>query len=247
MAPPFNSEFKTYLSLLDLDYIPATPKWPQGNPEVKRFMQHIGRAIQTVQAEGRVWQQELSRFLLQYRLTPHCTTKVPPAELLFNRTIRGKLPMLPRKPIVDRRREACNNDQETQQYNKEYSDVKRRVKDSNIAVGDFVLVRQQKENTLTAHFDTNPYVAVERKETQVIAVNKDQCKVKRNVSHFKRIPKPENWDSDSDDDDLPNHISEQRDQEHSSPAIVRRSTRQRNPPDRFGCAIPSSIPPRQGC
>ena len=244
-GPPFSSdEFKKYLSLLDIDYIPATPQWPQGNAEVERFMQPLGRAIQTARAEGRVWQQELSRFLLQYRLTPHCTTKVPPSELLFNRTIRGKLPTLQRKSIVDRHREACNNDQKKQHYNKEYSDVKRRVKDSDIAVGDFVLVKQQKKNKLTTRFDTNPYIVVERKGTQVIAVNKDQRKVKRNISHFKRIPKPENWDTDSDDDDdLPSYNSEQRDQGHSSPAIVRRSTRQRNPPDRFGRAIPSNILP----
>ena len=109
-----------------------------------------------------------------------------------------------------------------------------------------MLVRQQKKNKLTTRFDTNPYVVVQRKGTQVIAVNKDQRKVKRNISHFKRIPKPEKWGSDNDDDDdddLPSHVSEQRDQEYSSPVIVRRSTRQRNPPDRFGCAIPSSMLP----
>ena len=72
-----------------------------------------------------------------------------------------------------------------------------------------MLVTQQKKNKLTTRFDTNPYVVVERKGTQVIAANKDQRKVKRNVSHFKRIPKPENWDSDYDgDDDLPSHISD---------------------------------------
>ena len=152
--------------------------------------------------------------------------------------------MLPRKSIVDRHREACNSDQKKQHYNKEYSDVKRRVKDSDIAVGDFVLVKQQKKNALTTRCDTNPYSVVERKGTQVIAVNKDQRKVKRNILHFKRIPKPENWDTDSDDDDdLPSYTCEQRDQGHSSPAIVRRSTRQRNPPDRFERAIPSNILP----
>ena len=89
-GPPFNSDdFTNYMSLLGIDYNPSTPRWPQGNAEVERFMQPLGRAIQTAQAEGRVWQQELSRFLLQYRSTPHCTTKVPPAELLFNRSIRG--------------------------------------------------------------------------------------------------------------------------------------------------------------
>ena len=78
-----------------------------------------------------------------------------------------------------------------------------------------MLVKQQKKNKLTTRFDTDPYVVVQRKGSQVIAVNKDQRKVKRNVSHFKRIPKPENWNSDSDSDDdsdLPSGRSEQREQ-----------------------------------
>ena len=234
------------MSLLGIDYNPSTPRWPQGNAEVERFMQPLGRAIQTAQAEGRVWQQELSRFLLQYRSTPHCTTKVPPAELLFNRSIRGKLPALPsKKPIVNRHREACINDQKKQHYNKEYSDVKRHVKDSDITVGDFVLVQQQKKNKLTTRFDTDPYVVVQRKGSQVIAVNRDQRKVKRNVSHFKRIPKPGNWNSDSDDDvDLPSRRAEQREQREQSPMIMRRSTRQRNPPERFGHEVPTDLLPR---
>ena len=31
------------MSLLGIDYIPATPEWPQGNAEVERFVQSIGR------------------------------------------------------------------------------------------------------------------------------------------------------------------------------------------------------------
>jgi len=137
---------------------------------------------------------------LQYRLAPHCTTKVPPAEFLFNCTIRGKLPVLPRKPIVNRRRETCNSDQQNQQYEKEYCDVQRHIKGSDVAVRDFLLVKQQKENKLTTQFDTNRYVVIERQGTQVITVNRDQCNIKHNLSHVKRMPKPETWTSDSDDD-----------------------------------------------
>eukprot|EP00794_Sanderia_malayensis_P020629 gene20629-biopygen17021 len=199
------------MSLLGIDYKPANPRWPQGNAEVERFMQPLERAIQTAQAEGRVWQQKLSRFLLQYKSPPHCTTKVSPAELLFNRSIRGKLPTLPSKPIVNRHKEACINDQKNQKYNKECSDVRRRVKDSDITAGDFVLVKQQKRNKLITRFDTDPYVVVQRNRSQVIAMNKDQRNVKRNISHFKRIPNPENWDFDSDDnDDFPSRRAEQR-------------------------------------
>jgi hypothetical protein len=46
----------------------------------------MGKNLKTLGIE---WKPELQRFLLQYRSTPHQTTKVAPCELLFNRQIRG--------------------------------------------------------------------------------------------------------------------------------------------------------------
>ncbi len=43
------------------------------------------KTMKTTEIEGKNWRQELQRFLLQYRSTPHGTTKVAPCELLFNR------------------------------------------------------------------------------------------------------------------------------------------------------------------
>jgi hypothetical protein len=60
-------------------------------------MKPIGKLLKTAEIEGKNWKQELQRFLLQYRSTPHQTTKVAPCELLFNRQIRGYLPELTRK------------------------------------------------------------------------------------------------------------------------------------------------------
>ena len=107
---------------------PSTPKWPQGNAEVERFNQPLGRTLTTAKREGKVWQQELNRFLLQYRTTLHATTKVPPAELLFNRVVNGKPPTLTKKPIVDRHREAKENEQSRKIYNKNYVDRRRNAK-----------------------------------------------------------------------------------------------------------------------
>ena len=52
--------------------------------------------------EGKNWRQELQRFLLQYHSTPHQTTKVAPSELLFNRKIRGYLPELTHKKVINK-------------------------------------------------------------------------------------------------------------------------------------------------
>ena len=71
--------------------------WPQRNAVVERFMKPIGKLLKTAEIKGKNWRQELQRFLLQYRSTPHQTTKVASSELLFNRKIRGYLPELTNK------------------------------------------------------------------------------------------------------------------------------------------------------
>ena len=60
----------------------------------------------------RPWQQELDRFLLQYRTAPHSTTGVPSSELLFNHTGKGKLPVLNKRNIVNKHKQAQQQQQQ---------------------------------------------------------------------------------------------------------------------------------------
>ena len=53
------------------------------------------------EAEGRNWKSEMDKFLMMYRSTPHSTTGVSPAELLFRTRIRAKLPHLQPFSIED--------------------------------------------------------------------------------------------------------------------------------------------------
>ena len=71
-GPPFNGEeYKRYLNTPGITPEFSIPLWPQGNSSVERFMQPLGKALKTAKIEGRPWKQELNRFLLQYRTTPH--------------------------------------------------------------------------------------------------------------------------------------------------------------------------------
>jgi transposase InsO family protein len=115
-GPPYNSqEYRRYLEALGIRPEFSTPYWPQGNAEAERFMQPLGKALKTAQIQGRPWQQELNRFLLQYRTAPHSTTGVPPSELLFNRTVKGKLPILNKRNVVNKHKQARENDALIQQ------------------------------------------------------------------------------------------------------------------------------------
>ena len=62
-------------------------------------MRTLNKAIVTARANQLNWKQQIYRFLRNYRATPHSTTGKTPAELLFGRKMRTKLPEI--APTVD--------------------------------------------------------------------------------------------------------------------------------------------------
>ena len=72
-----------------------------------------------------------------YRTTPHSTTGVSPARLLFGREIRSKIPELIHVHPEDS--EVRDRDAEMKQKQKAYADARRRAcTDSGLEVGDAV-------------------------------------------------------------------------------------------------------------
>ena len=238
-GPPFQgTEFERYMTLLGISHIKSTPLWPQGNAHVEAFNKPFGKALQTAHVEHRKWKQELQRFLLNYRTTPHTTTKVPPAQLLFNRVVKGKLPVLERKSkVVDRHSEAALHDEARKESAKTYTDLKRRVKQSEIKIGDTVLCQQQKKKKLTTRFNPVPFTVIKIKGTRVTARNGNKF-VTRNVSYFKRISR--NIIENESDDGL--HLASSSPTNKQQTADVpRRSARNRRHTERYGDPIDSSI------
>ncbi len=100
-GPPFSSQdLANFTTHLGIHHRKITPYWPQANGEVERFMRTLKKAISTATVEGKSWQQELHKFLRNYRATPHQTTGTSPAELLFGRPINIKLPAL-HSPVIN--------------------------------------------------------------------------------------------------------------------------------------------------
>ena len=64
----------------------APSKWRSGKAEPTLL-----KRLQIAQAKGKQWKKEVRKYLIAYRSTPHTTTAVSPAELLFARKIRTKL------------------------------------------------------------------------------------------------------------------------------------------------------------
>ncbi|KAJ8036440.1 hypothetical protein HOLleu_20414 [Holothuria leucospilota] len=109
-------------------------------------MRTMESTIRAAAIEHRSWKQELYVFLRNYRATPHSSTHVSPAELLFGRPIRVKLPQIEPEPTDDIVRAT---DRQSKTKMKQYAEKKHSFKQSSIRVGDSVLVRQNKINKLT--------------------------------------------------------------------------------------------------
>eukprot|EP00795_Rhopilema_esculentum_P007362 gene7362-13097_t len=137
------------------------------------------------------------------RITPHTTTKVPPAQLLYNRPVIGKLPMLPRKlKNINRHREARENDQLRKGNAMNYANKRRNTKECDIKVGDLVICVQKKTNKFSSRFNVQPYKVVRVHGSKVVARHGDHF-ISRNSSFFKKVQQrlDGNIAAAADDDD----------------------------------------------
>ncbi len=103
-----------------IHHIKTTPKWAQANGEVERQNASLMKRVQIAQAEGQDWKRELRKYVTVYRSIQHSTTGKSPAELLFQRKIRGKLPDIA-TPHSDL--EARDRDAEQKGKAKIYADI----------------------------------------------------------------------------------------------------------------------------
>ena len=88
------TEFTEYMEQQGIRHHRVTAKWPQANGEVELQNSLILKRLQLAHAEKKNSKKELNVYLAAYRSLPHSTTGVSPAESLFGRKIRTKLPAL---------------------------------------------------------------------------------------------------------------------------------------------------------
>ena len=187
-GPLFNShEFKTYASITGFRHRRITPLWPQANGETERFMRTVKKAIKATLNKGRSWKQELFKFLLDYRTTPHCTTGAPPATILFGRTIKNRLSHLI-TPIAEDS-SIREHDTESKKKIKQYTDRKAYVKPNHPRVGDTVIVKSDNTSKALTPYQSNPMTIIKKKGSMITATHKGS-QTTRNSSFFKKIPKP---------------------------------------------------------
>ena len=190
-GPPFNShEFKKFVEHLGFEHRRITPYWPKANGEAERFVRTLGKCTRSAHAEGRNWNQDLHKFLRQYRATPHSTTNISPCEALNQRKLKKTLPEPSHSQTTpyDSHSNMKFRDAVQKSKMKAYADNKAHAREKSMNPGTVVLMKQPKANKLSTPFNPNPLVVKEKKGTMV-TVRDGSKMVTRNSSQFKVIPK----------------------------------------------------------
>lgn len=147
-GPPFNSvELRTWLKeAWGIKLINSTPLNPTENGLVERSMQGINK-ITAIAKLGRLnWKDALADYVAAYNSWPHNVTKVPPAELMFGRTVRSLLPNLRTDYKNTDDGELRDRDQTAKFIRNTREDTRRHALEPQIRVGDNVLVLQTKRD-----------------------------------------------------------------------------------------------------
>ena len=94
-GPPFNgSRFTSFCDYYGINHTKITPYHPPANGKAEKFMTSLGKVFRNAITEKKDWRQELNSFLRNYRSTPHVTTGIAPATLLFGDNRTNRLPKI---------------------------------------------------------------------------------------------------------------------------------------------------------
>ena len=190
-GPQFiSSGFADFCATHGINHVTVTARWAQANGEVERQNSSIMKRIRISQAEGKDWKRDLNSYLLVSRSLPQATTGISPAELLYGRKIRTKLPSIVDRPYYEHQ-EIRDRDQVNKTKSKLYADSKRHANYSDVSLGDQVLLKQDKRDKLTSEFHHDPHTVVQKSGNSVVVEAPSGALYSRNTTHVKKFHTPD--------------------------------------------------------
>ena len=190
-GPQFVSQvFADFCEQNGIDHYRVTPRYPQANGEIERQNASLVKRIKIVysQSSGFDYKQEIRKYMTAYRSIPHPSTGRSPAELLYGRKLRTKLPQLDSEIVVDQA--VVDSDLESKGKSKLYYDIKHKTGVSEVLPGDKMLMRREVKNKIDTPFHNEPVTVIEKLGNQITVECVDGRRVKRNVTWFKPYTLP---------------------------------------------------------
>ena len=225
-----SQEFRKFMEQNGIRHITSAPYHPSTNGLAERAVQTFKRAIERL--SDLPIQERLSKFLFTYRLTPHTTTGIAPAELLMGRRPRAALDNL--RPDVSQK--------------VEHKQAKQKLShDSNAPLRTFQIGDAVFAENFTGKSPKwiSGVIAEVTGPLSYTVKFSDGTTVRRHVDSIRKRTCPDSSDKSSTVDPLafpypcvpnPTPAAPPPERLHDPPPnpTPRRSTRVRHPPERFG-------------
>ena len=94
-GPQFTSEeFQHFMEERGIEQAKGILYWPPSDGEIQCHNETLLKILHIAKIEKSDFKREMEKYLLAYSSTPYSTTGMSPAEMLFNRKLRTKLPHL---------------------------------------------------------------------------------------------------------------------------------------------------------
>lgn len=187
-GPPFNgAEFGKYTSDNGIKIIFSTPLNPQQNGMVERYMQVINKAMQISSGENGDFKKHLADAIRAHNSAVHRITQKSPDEIMFGRKLRRDLPLLGETGVEIDKHKLRATDQALKDRAKIMEDRNRQAKDSELKVGDMVVVLKSVRAKGEPRFDPTPCRITSCKRGDFTVESSSGKVMKRNVTHLKRL------------------------------------------------------------
>lgn len=89
-----SAEFADFMSKNGIKHVTSAPFHPSTNGLAERAVQTFKEGMKKMQGGKESLETKMSRFLFSYRITPHSTTGLSPAEMLMSRRLRSTFDLL---------------------------------------------------------------------------------------------------------------------------------------------------------
>jgi len=189
-GPPFNGGkdhiLQVYFRQEGITHRPTeSADDPEANGLAEAFMKHAKKVWHTAIIGQKDPTIQLQKHLKMYRAAPHPTTGKSPAELLFARKFRTKLPDIRTNPVRQDIQEARDQDRKEKARQKMYKDGKSTVRPHKIQEGDTILLERRTTKS-DSPYDPQPFTAVAVHGTQIVGLRGEERKV-RDSQKWKRV------------------------------------------------------------